>query len=203
MERGTPAAQQLAAKGPTQHKRCVNVDCEGLVTPPKPRGTSKRDRCRPCYNEYRASYKSENQVELVAEASKPRTREASKRQRDPQSTPQTSGNTTALLADTGGKRIRQVLPVIEEVQQQPPGLAIDDLVQVYCTTAEPTDLDVMATRIAQAACFEVLMQEDIDEMPNGELRTLLLETVKFDFILSGYSSNRCEPPLKYYLVKVL
>ena len=44
------------------------------------------------------------------------------------------------------------------------GLAIDDLVQVYCTTAEPTDLDVMATRIAQAACFEVLMQEDTDEV---------------------------------------
>jgi hypothetical protein len=44
------------------------------------------------------------------------------------------------------------------------GLAIDDLVQVCCTTAEPTDLDVMATRIAQAACFEVLMQEDIDEV---------------------------------------
>ena len=59
------------------------------MTPPKPRGTSKRDRCRSCYDEYRASYKSENQVELVAEASKPRTREASKRQRDPQSTPQT------------------------------------------------------------------------------------------------------------------
>ena len=106
--------------GSTQPKRCVNVDCEGLVTPPKPRGISKRNRCRLCYDEYRASYKSENQVELVAEASKPRTREASKRQRDPQSTPQTSGNTTALLADTGGKRIRQVLPVIEEVQQQPP-----------------------------------------------------------------------------------
>ena len=106
--------------GSTQPKRCVNVDCEGLVTPPKPRGISNRKRCRLCYDEYRASYKSENQVELVAEASKPRTREASKRQRDPQSTPQTSGNTTALLADTGGKRIRQVLPVIEEVQQQPP-----------------------------------------------------------------------------------
>ena len=106
--------------GSTQPKRCVNVQCEGLVTPPKPRGRSKRNRCRLCYNEYRVSYKSENQVELVAEASKPRTREASKRQRDPQSTPQTSGNTTALLADTGGKRIRQVLPMIEEVQQQPP-----------------------------------------------------------------------------------
>ena len=94
------------------------------MTPTKPRGTSKRDRCRSCYDEYRASYKSENQVELVAEASKPRTREASKRQRDPQSTPQTS----ALLADTGGKRIRQVLPVIEEVQQQP-------LVSIFSYTA--------------------------------------------------------------------
>ena len=108
--------------GSTQPKRCVNVDCEGPVTPPKPwpRGRSKRDRCRRCYDEYRAVYKSENQVEIVAEASKPGTREASKRRRDPQTTPQTSGNTTALLADTGGKRIRQVLPVTEEVQQQPP-----------------------------------------------------------------------------------
>jgi hypothetical protein len=33
-------------------------------------------------------------------------------------------------------------------------------------------------------------------MPNGELRTLLLETVKFDFILSGYSSRLIQTTAK-------
>jgi len=175
MGRGSTAAQQLAAKGSTQPKRCVNVQCEGLVTPPKPRGRSKRNRCRLCYNEYRVSYKSENQVELVAEASKPRTREASKRQRDPQSTPQTSGNTTALLADTGGKRIRQVLPMIEEVQQQPPALSASDLVTINQVGERP--FEQLEANIAQAACFELLLQDDMDVLKDGQFRALVLSSV--------------------------
>ena len=41
---------------------------------------------------------------------------------------------------------------------------MDDLVLAVCTTPEPSEVDVLATQIAQAACFEVLMQEDANEV---------------------------------------
>lgn len=43
-------------------------------------------------------------------------------------------------------------------------MTMDDLVLAVCTTPEPSEVDVLATQIAQAACFEVLMQEDVNEV---------------------------------------